>query len=331
MASLVLHGRKLESMFELLGRDENDMTGSLGWTLSQSRSFLDAFLRELRLPATSAHEVEVRLQQYEAGRGFTDIEIELPHKFYVIIEAKRGAILPTRRQLSQYARRKRFRRHSSKSKRLVVISDCNADTAAVQLAEYKGLPGAITPLSWQRVAAIARKSVRKSSNAEKRLIGELLIYLREVTNAAAEKRADSNWVYVLSLSNETPEYSKISFIETVEKKRRYYHPVGPWGGWPVEPPTYLAFRYHGKLESIHYVEKCETLTNLGTRMPEIANEEHDPCFLYYLGPPFRPDHDVPTGDKILRANRVRCMLDTLFTCRTISRAWELSKKRAGRD
>lgn len=330
MANLILHGRKLESMFELLGRDENDMTGSLGWALSQSHSFLVAFLRELRLPAGSAHEVEVRLQQYEAGRGFTDIEIELPRKFYVIIEAKRGANLPTRSQLLQYSRRKQFRRQGSKSKRLVVISDCNADTAAVQLTGYKGL-GPITPLSWQRVAAIARKSVSKSSNAEKRLIGELLTYLQEVTNAAAGKRADSIWVYVLSLSKTTPDYSKISFIDTVEKRRRYYHQVGPSGGWPVEPPTYLAFRYRGKLQSIHHVEKCETVTNLGTRMPEITNEEHDPCFLYYLGPPFRPDHDVPTGDKILRATRVRCMLDTLFTCETISEAWIISKKRAGRD
>ena len=330
MANLILHGRKLESMFELLGRDENDMTGSLGWALSQSPSLLRAFLHELGLRAVSAHEVEVKLQQYEAGRGFTDIEIELPGKLYVIIEAKRGANLPTRRQLLQYARRKRFRCHSSKSKRLVVISECNADTAAVQLAGYKGL-GAITPLSWQRVAAIARRSLSRSSNAEKRLIGELLTYLQEVTNAAAGKRVDSNWVYVLSLGKVTPDYSTISFIDTVEKKRRYYHPVGPWGGWPVEPPTYLAFRYGGKLQSIHYVKKCETLTNLSTRMPEIKNEEHDPCFLYYLGPPFRPDHGVPTGDKILRATRVRCMLDTLFTCKTISAAWELSKKRALRD
>jgi hypothetical protein len=181
------------------------------------------------------------------------------------------------------------------------------------------------------VAAIARKSVSNSSNADKRLIGQLLTYLQEVTNAAAGKMVDSNWVYVLSLSKKTPEYSKISFIDTVERKRRYYHPVGPWGGWPVEPPTYLAFHYRGKLQSIHYVEKCETLTNLGTRMQEIENEEHGPCFLYYLGPPFPRNPDVPTGDKILRATRVWCMLDTLLTCKTISEAWERSKKRAGRD
>ena len=271
----------------------------------------------------------MRLQQYEAGRGFTDTEIESPRKFYVIIEAKRGAVLPTRRQLSQYERRKQFRRHGSKSQRLVVISECNPDTAAMQLTGYKGL-GVVTPLSWQRVTAIARKAARKAPNVEKRLIAELLTYLQGLTNTA-EKRPDSNWVYTLSLNHSTEEGSSITYIETVEKKRRYYHPVGPWGGWPIEPPTYLAFRYGGKLQSIHYVQKCEALTNLGTRMPEIKSREHNPCFLYYLGPPFRPDHDVPTGDKIRHATRVRCMLDTLFTCKLISDAWELSKKRAGRD
>jgi len=315
-------------MFELLGRDENDMTGSLGWALSQSQCFLGAFLRELRLPAGSAHEVEVRLQQYEAGRGFTDIEIELSRKFCAIIEAKRGPNLPTRRQLMQYARRSQFRRYPSGSKRLVTISECNPDYAAMHLAGYGGLGAPVTSLSWQRVAAIARESASKAPPGEKRLLHELSSYLQTLTNAAG-KSTNSNWVYLLSLSDWVEEGASISYIEIVEKKRRYYHPATPY--WPTEPPTYMAFRYHGKLQSIHYVEKHEKLTNLGKRIAEVADQEHDPVVLYYLGPPFRPDHEVPTGDRILRAMRVWCMLDTLFTCRTISEAWELSKKRGGRD
>ena len=80
MATISLHGQRLESMFELLGHDENDMTGSLGWALSQSSSFLNLFVREIGLPPTGVHEAQVRLQEYEPGRGFTDIEIELPGK-----------------------------------------------------------------------------------------------------------------------------------------------------------------------------------------------------------------------------------------------------------
>jgi hypothetical protein len=317
-------------MFDLLGRDENDMTGSLGWALSQSDSFMAALLHELGLPAGKADEAEVRLQQYEAGRGFTDIEIELPRKFCVIIEAKRGPNLPSRQQLMQYARRDQFRRYGSKSKRLVVISECSPDYANTHLSGYDALGASVTPLSWQRTAAIAKKSARRAPHAEKMLISQLLAYLQGLTNAA-EKRVDSNWVYVLSLGDWAEEGSTITYIETVEKKLRYYHPVGPQGGWPVEPPTYVAFRYGGKLQSIHYVQRWEAVTNLGTRIPEIADHEHDPVILYYLGAPFRPDHEVPTGGRILRATRVWCVLDTLFTCRTVSDAWQLSKKRAGRD
>lgn len=327
MPNLTLHGKQLESMFDLLGRDENDMTGSLGWTLANSHVFAAALLREIGLPAANARDAEVRLQQYETGRGFTDIEIELPRKFCVIIEAKRGPNLPTRRQLIRYARRRQFRRYPSKSKRLVVISECNSDYADMHLGSYVGVGAPVTPLSWQRVAAIAKKAAADAPRAQERLLHELLSYLQKLTNAVTE-RVDSNWVYVLSLSTLIEEGSSISYIEVVEKKRRYYHPVSPH--WPAEPPTYLAFRYGGKLRSIHHVEKYETLTNLGTRIVEIANYEHDPVVLYYLGPAFRPDHEVPTGDRILRATRVWCLLDTLFTCRTISEAWELSKKRGGR-
>ncbi len=326
MPNLTLHGKQLESMFDLLGRDENDMTGSLGWALANSPSFAAALFREIGLSGVNAAEAEVRLQQYETGRGFTDIEIEFRGKFCVIIEAKRGANLPIRRQLVQYARRRQFRRYPSKSKRLVVISECNSDHAAMRLGSYRGIGSPVMPLSWQQVAAIVKKSTTRAPRAEKKLLRELLTYLQQVTNAVRE-RVDSNWVYVVALGNWKEEGSSITFIDTVEKKRRYYHPAGPY--WPAEPPTHIAFRYDGKLQSIHYIEKYESVTNLGTRIPEIEDREHGPVVLYYLGPPFRPEHEVPTGDRILHATRVRCMLDTLFTCRTITEAWELSRKRGG--
>jgi hypothetical protein len=326
MPKLTLHGKKLGSMFELLGRDENDMTGSLGWVLANCHSFAAALLREVGLMGVEVAQAEVRLQQYETGRGFTDIEIEVPGKCCLIIEAKRGANLPTRRQLVRYTRRRQFRRYQFKSKRLVVISECNSDCASMRLGAYKGLGSQVLPLSWQEVATILKKSTTKASRSERRLLHGLTIYLQQATNAAT-KRIDSNWVYVVALGGKDQD-SSISFIETVEKKRRYYHPAGP--PWPPVPPTHIGFRYDGKLQSIHYIRKHEIVTNLGTRIPEVEDGEHGPMALYYLGPPFRPDHEVPTGDRIVRAIHVWCMLDTLFTCRTITEAWELSKKRGGR-
>ena len=44
MPELLLHGRPVATVFDLLGRDENDMTYALGWGLTRS----DALLVESR-------------------------------------------------------------------------------------------------------------------------------------------------------------------------------------------------------------------------------------------------------------------------------------------
>jgi hypothetical protein len=45
VTELLLHGRRVESVFHLLGEHENDLTYSLAWALSQSPRFLTAFIR----------------------------------------------------------------------------------------------------------------------------------------------------------------------------------------------------------------------------------------------------------------------------------------------
>jgi hypothetical protein len=39
MTDLFLHGRKLDTVFDLLGSKENDITYSVGWALAQSPAF----------------------------------------------------------------------------------------------------------------------------------------------------------------------------------------------------------------------------------------------------------------------------------------------------
>ena len=43
LSDLSLHGRKLESIFELLGSAEDDITYSLGWVLAHSPNLLRTF------------------------------------------------------------------------------------------------------------------------------------------------------------------------------------------------------------------------------------------------------------------------------------------------
>lgn len=322
MAELYLRNKKINSIFELLGKQENDISFSVGWALAESRSFLQCFLERILSKKVDIGNVVVRLQQYESGSGITDIEIEAPGKLFLIIEAKRGWNLPSREQLQTYAIKKTFGQHSHGFRQVVVLSECSrayAD-AHLEVREVEGVR--IEPYSWKDVAALAKEARRTGSHAEKRLMEELLTYLEELMTM---QNLDSNWVYVVALANGTPKGWAISWKDIAKKKHLYFHPVGGHG-WPKEPPNYIAFRYGGKLQSIHHIDAYEILTNMHLRIPEARETEWEPHFLYSLGPAFAPSKVVPTG-RIYPNGRVWCMLDTLFTSETISDARDLSKQR----
>jgi hypothetical protein len=321
MAELLLHKRKVESVFHLLGEHENHITYSVSWALAQSPRFLAAFLREVLGLRADLSNVVIRLQQAEKGAGITDIEIESPGEFFVIVEAKRGWTLPGIKQLETYARRPSFTVSKRITRRLVVLSECSKEYALHHL-ETKRVRGVeVLPFSWKTLASLANRAQQGASHAEKRLLRELLIYLRGLMTM---QKYDSNWVYVVSLGSGTPNGWRISWIDIIKNKSRYFHPVG--STWPKEPPNYIAFRYYGKLQSIHHIEHSEVFTNPHDQFAEIPSEDWGPHFLYTLGPAFRPTNEVKSG-RIFRNGRVRCMLDTLFTSKTISEARDLSQER----
>ena len=138
---------------------------------------------------------------------------------------------------------------------------------------------------------------------------------------------NSNRVYVVSLNGDTFG-GETTFIEVVEKHRKYFHPVGgDRGGWPVEPPNYMGFRYDGHLQSIHHVDDYKVITDFGPFFPNQPSAALDPHFLYHLGPPIRPARDMPAGKRVKFANRVWCFIDTLLTSDTISDALTATKTR----
>ena len=138
---------------------------------------------------------------------------------------------------------------------------------------------------------------------------------------------ESNWVYVVSLGSGTSAEGNISWIDCVEKHRKYFHPAGG-SGWPKEPPNYIAFRYRGSLQSIHHIEEYRVFTNPHDYFPEIPESDWLSHFLYTLGPAIKPTPEVKTG-KMYPNGRVWCMLDTLFVSPTISEARDLSYSRLG--
>lgn len=321
MGKLLVRGVEVDSVFELLGNEENDITYSVGWVLSNVNLFLRKFIEKISDKKYSFDDVVVRLQEYGKDKSFTDIELLINNKLFCIIEAKKGWNLPTKSQLKKY--RSRFEDYPSHEHKLVVISECKKEYAKGELKEYRlGLP--VEFISWQDIYDIIDKTYPRCGNRDKRLLYQLDSYFKKVITMQDK---ESNMVYCVVLSSEKLKWSRLSYIDIVRGKRRYFYPVG-YGGYPKEPPNYIAFRYGGELQSIHHVDGYEIVTKMYKHLP-VDKEEWDPTFLLKLGPPFRPNKQVKNG-KIWRNARLWCMLDTLFTCRTIRGARDLTKKRLSR-
>lgn len=332
MTDLLLHGKAVGTVFDLLGDKEDDVTYSLGWALANS----DDLVRQLLVTAYGGdidhgQLVGLRLQQSVVGAGRTDVEVETD-RLHLILEAKRGWWLPETAQLATYT--SRFER--SCRPLLLVVAECTPEYASQHLpAELDGIP--VGYMSWAQVAELAASvAAAGGSWSVRQLIREFVRYLRGLMTM---QDVNSNLAYVLSLGQYELGDSGLSFKDIVVEHRRYFHPVGGGpGGWPKVPPNYLAFRYSGHLRHIHHVEGYEVFDPPDCPgFPQLAdNIDWAPGlhYLYHLGPPILPQHPTHAGPSIHRSMRVWAALDLLLTCETITEARNKTKMRleaAGED
>ena len=61
MAILFVHGQSVNTLFELIGSTENDMTKSVGWTLANSPAFRTIFATRLNVPGEFSENLQVRI------------------------------------------------------------------------------------------------------------------------------------------------------------------------------------------------------------------------------------------------------------------------------
>lgn len=316
MADLYLHSRKLESIFELLGTNENDITYSIGWALAQSPAFLGAVLSKMFPGAAGLTAETIFLQEPANDGGCTDLEIVGPD-VHVIIEAKRGWWVPGETQLRRYE--PRLAKTEATHKLINVMAECSHEYAGMHLPQHvEHVP--VSYLSWKDVHQLSH--VSHASQAEKRLLAELRAYIERIVSMQDQ---DSNMVYVVAIATGNPPESSISWADVVNEKGRYFHPVGG-NGWPKSPPNYIAFRYRGALQTIHHVDDWKIVDDVHHDILEIKEGEYANDFLYTLGPAIRPQRPVKTG-KLYRSGRVWAMLDLLLTSETISEARDKTKKR----
>jgi hypothetical protein len=316
MTDLTLHGQRVGTVFNLLGDKENDLTFSLGWGLAQSEALAERLLTEVFPGEDIGCLQAVRLQEFIAGSGFTDIEIE-SDRVAVVLEAKRGWVLPPIAQLERYAPRLA----QSKIGRMLVVSECMPAFAGPRVpTEVVGIP--VVYRSWQQIVEMA-ESCSPPGHTEKRIVRELTTYLRGLMTM---QNQTSNLVYVVALGREVQPWSApFTPIQIVVEQNRYFHPIGK--RYPKEPQNYVGFRWDGRLQQIRHVEHYEVFTDPHEHIPEIPSQDFgERHYLYHLGPPIIPPRIVRTGG-VYRAAHAEAAIDLLLTCDTISEAHERTRQR----
>lgn len=323
MSRLISYNKEVSSIFELLGNKENDITLSMSWVLMKCPEFLRQVIMAVVPVSVDPEDVLILNQRYTNDTGITDIEITDKKTFHIIFEAKRGWVLPGAEQLTKYSLRKEFVCSQAVHKVIVTLSECTELFADMYLpfTNINGIP--VRHLSWKRIYELAEQSKPVSNHEQKHLLSEFTTYLRGIMTM---QKLDSNMVYVVALGSQNPDGCPISWIEIVQRNGKYFCPIGV-KGWPKEPPNYIAFRYYGKLQSIHHIEDYTVSRNMHAEISEMPDQEWDgDCFIYHLGPAIIPGKTVKTGN-IYRNGRVWAMLDLLLTCDSISDARDQTQAR----
>ncbi|MBP3327263.1 MAG: hypothetical protein J6L77_12710 [Coprococcus sp.] len=223
MSTLKAYGDEVLSIFQLIGNKENDITKSIAWALNKCPVFMKNVVHEIFDIEIDPDEVYIFYQNYDAATGITDIEMTDGQTFHLIIEAKRGWLLPGSKQLTKYLLRNDFSKSTVPNKAIVSMSECSLEYAKDNLPflEVNNVP--VKHLSWNRIHELAAASRSDSNNEQKHLLEELKEYLGGIMTMQTQ---DSNWVYVVVLGSGKPENCDLTWIEIVKNHNKYFHPVG---------------------------------------------------------------------------------------------------------
>jgi len=329
VAVLTRGHRPIESLFDLLGYDEQAMTDSFGLALHGSSTLLNSFVASTSGGSFPSEPVEIGLQLFgSADRGFTDVEI-LASNLHMIVEAKRWWDPPSQEQLERYQGRFLEVRPPRATQRLVILTQDGTDAVVDhRLGGWRPVPPAqLSIVSWSMVASLASDASRRAPKSERVIAAEFARYIAEVAETPDRM---SNQVFVVSLSTKPWATFPVSGVDVVRRHGVYFFPA-TGGPWPRQVPNYIAFRYHGELQSIHHVNDARVVDSGGELLPGYPDPWGHPHFLIELGPAMRPDHPVRTGPGIKRSRLVWADIDLLLTSNSITDAELNSRGRRLQD
>lgn len=318
--ALTNYGRTVGSVFDLAGRREVHLTAALGWTLEHSPAMTNALWSRLGLPAGSG-QVAIALEVTDES-GRSDLEMSRGGTA-VVIEAKKGWLVPGEAQLTRYTNRL----ESADVKLLVSLSDSSGEWATNQLPrQIAGVP--VTHISWDDIRGAVRSAWPSSRTSERLWLTELTDYL---SGATAVRDPSEQWVYCVVVSNHgTSARGGTTYRDFVQAEHVYFHPFGGNNHWPKRPPVLLAFRWGGRVRQINRVLSHQVYPNLQCRWPDIEQADSaggDAHIVYELGPDL-PIPVISTQGTYANA-RVWALLDQMLTKPTLKEAVSSSRTLTG--
>lgn len=226
----------VQSLFRLVGRDEDALTYGLGFLLAYDPKFCAKLLRSfaLSLPQGFGRDYAVHLQEV-TGRGYGRRDIVVSAQgIRIVIEAKIGGSLPTEEQLLLYALEKGVweqyaRRHIIALTQVAFPAVAAREVGAKLAAEGVSFRSA----QWHEVLDVAIRHRPASASATSRyLFDQFSRYIRrdyqmgyydaEVSiqdvNLENERIYEECWVYVTSLKDKAaPLYFAPYFTRKSER------------------------------------------------------------------------------------------------------------------
>lgn len=331
MTTLLSRGRQVSSPFALSRNDENALTAALGYTLHQSPRLLHWFLKQigvLGIRRSLSRKIAIELQRHsstEASGGFTDIEIRLPGKFHVIIEAKVGMGLPSLKQCQKYA--SRLCNVGDSVQRLVTLVASPDDLYASKYsAQDISLVGKLSPFLWSRFLTACTRIITSEQESS-----EWVRHFYTFLDGDYRMKAYTTEVWIVSVNTSPLWPNGMSFWDIHKKHSLYFDQKHP-----TVRPLYMAFRAKGKIEAIHRVLSIEHGVVMQDIEPALAHikgkkwpkQEHT---VWRLGESVPLTKPLKTGGGMYN-RRVRCDLDLLLTCDTVQQIEaEMGKRKKAPD
>jgi hypothetical protein len=230
MGELTRYGRNSASVFDLLGRGEVDLTAALGWALTRSPALLGALWERLGMPGDPS-AVEAALEVAD-DLGRTDLELTRPDAL-VVIEAKKGWLVPGEVQLSKYL----GRFDAFGAQLLVNLSDSSAEWAHHQLPDHVG-GVLVRHVLWDDIRVDVRAARQATRSPERLWLNKFSNYLM---GATAVRDVADHWVFCVVVSSASADVGGRTFRDFVLEERIYFHPYGGSNGCPKRPPKFMAF------------------------------------------------------------------------------------------